>query len=270
MDRSRRHGGRGRVEALRQQCAMPGSPQVFMLIVLTPSPLHRYLECPHLRWGTKSTEVREVAHGHTASRWQNWDLNPDSLAWESVALTTTLQNVLPNPQVVNSAHVSITVVCHCYYSSDIPAQPFQLLDILVLLLAWRKLFFWVNSNINPLVITYLRILSLFGVLLPPSYSSTHVLTLRSSWELTKPVGIHLLIPPSQSLSPGGGNWCSDSGKDFARSQMWCPSTDKQWPGFHMRLSPQLTRHVEAVLEPPAPAPQPLLHCLGLCDFGEVT
>lgn len=38
----------------------------------------------------RRTEIRELAHCYTASKWQNWDSNPDSLAEESVVLTTTL------------------------------------------------------------------------------------------------------------------------------------------------------------------------------------
>ena len=48
---------------------------------------------PSVMRGQTHREIRELAHCYTASKWQNWDSNPDSLAQESVVLTTTLQNV---------------------------------------------------------------------------------------------------------------------------------------------------------------------------------
>lgn len=102
---------------------------------------------------------------------------------------------------------------HCcigYCHSDISAWPFQVLDILVLL-AWMKQFFWINSNVNPLVMTYLRILFLFSILLLPFPSSIHLTCAVPETLLSLFILIFSLIPYNPCLLDEE-IYCSDSGK----------------------------------------------------------
>lgn len=163
-----------------------------MLIILIPT-----IPWPLVKaaWGTEAQRGGQARPGLYSQEVAELGPDPRQPGSGVVVLTMTLQSIWTNNHAGNSTRWSIAVDCCCYYSSNIPAQPFWVLDILVLL-AWMKLFFWINSTINPLEISCLRILFLLGISPPPS-QSFHLLTrVMSSGGFTKPFHIHLLILPS--------------------------------------------------------------------------